>query len=164
MKEIGEYLQETRESHGVTVDEAAEDLNVTVSQLENMESGNTRAFKDIYQLKELVKEYAKYLGLDANKVLDEFNDFLFEKTSKISLDDILEATNKKKEEEEQKKKVISPYTLIPPRKRNYGPFVLGILIIILIGLVFYLFIQNARQDENRTSELKGSQYEMEELM
>lgn len=155
MKEIGEYLRETRINHGVSVDEAAEDLNITTSQLENIESGNTRAFKDVYQLKELVREYAKYLGLDPNKVLDEFNDFLFEKTSRISLQDIMDAKNVKKEEE-QKKKISSPYTKIPPKKKNYGPFVLIFLVLVLLGLIFYLIFQAVQQDDSRTSELQSS--------
>ncbi|MEG1495232.1 MAG: helix-turn-helix domain-containing protein [Bacilli bacterium] len=154
MKEIGENLQEARINHGVSIEEAAEDLNMSTSQLENLEEGNTRAFKDIYQLKELVREYAKYLGLDANKILDEFNDFLFEKTSKISLADILEAKNIKKEEDISKK-VISPYTIIPVKKINYGPFVLGFLVLTLAILLIYLVIQGITGEQERTEELKG---------
>jgi transcriptional regulator with XRE-family HTH domain len=107
MKELGEYLKHTRVSNGVSLAEAAEDLELSTSQLENIESGNVRAFKDVYNLKQYVKQYAKYLGLNPEKVVDEFNGFLFEHTSKISLDDI-KAAQKKLEDNE--KKVISPYT------------------------------------------------------
>ena len=51
MKEIGAYLKETRMGHGVTIEEASEDLNMTTSQLENIESGNTRSFRDVYPIK-----------------------------------------------------------------------------------------------------------------
>ena len=61
MKELGFYLQDTRRSNGVSLEEAAADLNVDVSYLENIESANVRAFKDVYYMRELVKEYAKYL-------------------------------------------------------------------------------------------------------
>ena len=90
MKELGEYLRSTRLDNGVSIDEAAEDLDLSVSQLENIEKGNVRAFKDVYGLKQYVRQYAKYLGLDPEKVIDEFNEFLFEHTSKISLEDILD--------------------------------------------------------------------------
>ena len=79
-------------------------MNVDVSYLENIESANVRAFKDVYYMRELVKEYAKYLGLDPRKIQDEFNDFLFEHTSKISLDDIMEC-----EEEERRRGKIRKY-------------------------------------------------------
>ena len=88
MKEIGECLRGLRVNHGVSVEEAASDLNVSKDDISNLEDGITRAFKDIFILRDLVNEYAKYLGADTDKVNDEFNDFMFEKTSKISLDDI----------------------------------------------------------------------------
>ena len=40
LKEIGEELKSAREEHGVSVEEAAEDLNLRVSQIENIEAGN----------------------------------------------------------------------------------------------------------------------------
>ena len=95
MKELGSYLRRTRIENGVNLEEAADDMNISVTQLENIESGNTRAFKDVYKLKQQIKMYAKYLGLNPDKVIDEFNEYLFEHTSKISLDDIMEAKKKK---------------------------------------------------------------------
>ena len=86
MKELGEYLKRTRIGNGVSITEACEDLELSTSQLENIESGNVRAFKDVYELKDYIKLYAKYLGLDSDKVVDEFNGFLFQHTSRISLD------------------------------------------------------------------------------
>ena len=109
MKELGEYLKKTRIGNGVSITEACEDLEFSTSHLENIESGNVKAFKDVYELRDSIRQYAKYLGLNSDKVTDEFNNFLFQHTSKISLDDILEA-QKKKEEEQKEKKVKSPYT------------------------------------------------------
>ena len=134
MKEIGEYLKKIRISNGVGLEEASEDLNLSVIQLENIEEGNVRAFKDIFVLKDLVRDYAKYLGLELEQIMDEFNDFMFEHTSKISLDDIKEARALKKQEEE-KEKVVSPYTRIPTKKEfpiKQVLVVLGIILFILI--------------------------------
>ena len=102
MKELGDYLKHTRISSGLSITEVCEDLDFSTSLLENMESGNVKAFKDVYSLRDLIKKYANYLGLDADKVLDEFNDFLFAHTTKISLDDIKAA---KKTVEENHRKV-----------------------------------------------------------
>ena len=57
MKELGEYLKRTRISNGVSIAEAAEDLELSTSHIENIESGNVRAFKDVYNLKEQIKLY-----------------------------------------------------------------------------------------------------------
>ena len=102
MKEIGEYLKKTRVNNGVSLEEASEDLKISKDDLENLEEGNVRAFKDVYVLKDLVRTYSKYLGLNPDKVLDEFNDFMFEHTSKISLDEIKEARKQKEENENPK--------------------------------------------------------------
>lgn len=157
MKELGEYLRRTRISNGVSITEACEDLEFSTSHLENIESGNVRAFKDVYELKDSIKLYSKYLGLDPDKMVDEFNNFLFQHTSKISLDDIMEA-QKKKEEKVQEKKVKSPYTKEYKKKVNFGPIIFGILyavlgILLLLGILYFI-LHNIRKTPERVNELK----------
>lgn len=160
MKEIGEYLRDLRESHGVSTQEAAEDLNVTPDDLINLEDGITRAFKDIFILKELVRNYSKYLGADVNKIMDEFSDFMFEKTSKISLEDIKEI--RQEDNKNNEKKVSSPYTQIPSRKINYKPLILcAILTIVVLTIIYWIFMI-ATEQPPKTEELsskKGGYYE-----
>ena len=152
MKELGEYLKRTRISNGVSVTEACEDLDFSTSHLENIESGNVRAFKDVYELKKSIKLYAKYLGLDSDKVVDEFNNFLFQYTSKISLDDIV-AAQKRKESEE--KKVKSPYTKEYKEKFNVWPFIYAAIGLVLLIVILYVVISNTNRVPKRTDELKG---------
>ena len=99
MKEIGEMLKDSREESGVTIEEAAEDLNYKVSQLEAIESGDFKLFKDIFLLKCMITDYSKYLGLNSEEIIDEFNEYVFESTSKIPLDDIEKASKLKEKEE-----------------------------------------------------------------
>ena len=94
MKEIGEKLKETRESIGVSIEEAAEDLKMRPKQIENLEAGNIDDFKDVFYLKYFIRDYAKYLGLDYEEMVDEYNEYLFDYTSKISLNDIKKAKKK----------------------------------------------------------------------
>ena len=88
MNEIGEELQYARESSGVSLNEASKDLGIKVEILENIEDGRTGAFKDIFELKEYISSYAKYLGLDEQELIDEFNEYMFEYTSKIPIKEI----------------------------------------------------------------------------
>ena len=150
MEELGEYLKRTRISNGVNITEAAEDLELSASQLENIESGNVKAFKDVYSLKNYVKQYAKYLGLDPDKVVDEFNGFLFQHTSKISLDDI-KAAQKKAEEAE--KKVKSPYTKEYKKKVSVWPFVIIAISLVVLFIIIYLIISNVNKAPARVNEL-----------
>lgn len=151
MKELGEYLKRTRISNGVSIAEAAEDLELSTSHIENIESGNVRAFKDVYNLKEQIKLYAKYLGLNPDKVVDEFNGFLFEHTSKISLDDI-KAAQKKQEEKERKTR--SPYTMEYKRKISFWFIAGGIGAFLLLILVIYFVVSSANKAPTQVEELK----------
>ena len=153
MKELGEYLKQTRINNGVSITEACEDLEFSTSQLENIESGNVKAFKDIYELKDYIKAYAKYLGLDSNKVVDEFNGFLFQHTSRISLEDIAIA-DKKKAEEEEERKIKSPYTIEYKEKKDYKPLIIIILILIILLGISYLIVTNIHRPPDRVDELK----------
>ena len=152
MKELGDYLKQTRIENGVSITEACEDLDFSTSQLENIESGNVRAFKDVYLLRENIKAYAKYLGLESDKVVDEFNNFFFQYTSKISLDDIVAAQKRK---EEMERKVKSPYTKEYKEKVNLWPVFYVILgILTLIGII-YLVVNSISKVPERVDELKG---------
>lgn len=159
MKEIGEFLKRARIENGVSLDEACEDLNLTNDYLENLEDGNVRAFKDVYALKESVREYSKYLGLDPDKVMDDFNDFMFEHTSKISLEDIKEARKLYKEMDE-KPKVLSPYTKVQKKKMDLSKVKWKRIMAILFTIVFLIlaiivFYKLNNKEEKITNELMG---------
>ena len=150
MKELGEYLKHTRISSGLSINEVCEDLDFSTSLLENMESGNVKAFKDVYTLRDFIKKYANYLGLDADKVIDEFNDFLFAHTSRISLEDIQEA---KRIVEENTKKVKSPYTIEHKEKINLWPLVYIIVGILFLSLILYIFLNAINKTPVKSNEL-----------
>ena len=103
MKEIGEKLKGARDAMGITIEEAAIDLKVKKEILEAIETGDKEPFKDIFYLKELLKNYSKYLGLDYDEIVEEFNEYLFDFTSKISIDDI----KKLKKNKKKKKKILN---------------------------------------------------------
>ncbi len=143
MLEIGECLREARISSGVALKEASNDLNIKEAILENIESGSIGAFKNIYELKEYIQNYAKYLGLDSGKLLDLFNDYLFEYTSKIPIKEI-EKKMVEQQKENKEEKVVSPYTK-PMKKyssRYYMIAYIG-LILLAIGIVLWSIIQIA---------------------
>lgn len=157
VKELGEYLKEVRESNGVSIEEASDDLEIDSFLLENLEEGNVRAFRDVLGMKDKIKAYAKYLGLDPEEIADEFNDFLFEHTSKISLSDILAVEKEKnKGKEETVKKMSSPYTIVKQKKLNVKPIlyvVLGFFLFIMLILLIFNILRP--KEEIRTNELLG---------
>lgn len=147
MKEIGEKLKEARESMGITTAEAAEDLKIEVTQVENLEEGNMEIFKDIYYLKYLIRDYSKYLGLDKEDLVNEFNEYLFDYTSKISLEDIRKAKALAKPEEEDKIK--SPYTIEHKTKTPKAIFVAyALVVLVLISVLVFVIKEITKKEDN----------------
>ncbi len=158
MKEIGEELKSAREEHGVSVEEAAEDLNLRVSQIENIEAGNLKVFKDVFYLKCFIRDYAKYLGLDEEKIMDEFNEFFFEETSKIPIAEIEKASKEKQREQKLEKKVVSPYTMEEKKSSKFVPIIVTLIILLLVFLIGYLivteFVNPEEEQENNITYLE----------
>ena len=142
MINIGLKLKEKREENGVSVEEVSEDLKVRPSQIINLEEGKRESFKDVVFLKYLIRDYAKYLGLDSDKLVDEFNEFLFDYTSKISLEDI----EKAKLGIVNKKEVVSPYTNNNYNRRNLK-ISIAIVGAILLLIVSYFVIGNFNRND-----------------
>lgn len=140
MKEIGEELKQAREEHGVSIEEAAEDLNLRASQIENIEQGNLKVFKDVFYLKSFIRGYAKYLGLDEEKIIDDFNEFFFEETSKIPIAEIEKASKEKEKEKAGEQKVVSPYTATDKPKSKIIPVIVTLIILLLLFLIGYLVV------------------------
>lgn len=134
ISEISEVLKSTREMSGVSLEEVSKDLEIPVLILTQIEEGNTGAFKDIFELKKYIIDYAKYLGLNPNEVIDEFNEFMFEKTSKIPMEEIEKAAKETAIEEANDKRVASPYTKEAPISDN-KEFVISLIIIAILAVL-----------------------------
>lgn len=136
MNEIGNILRVTRESSGVSIEEASSDLGIKEVFLENIEDGKIGSFQDVFQLKMYISEYAKYLGLDSEKMIDSFNEYLFEYTSKIPVKEIEKAVIEQEKEDNQQEKVLSPYTKIP---KNH-PVIFYRVIYITLAIIAIIII------------------------
>ena len=158
VKELCENLSLLRKNNGIGIEEASNDLGITDKELECLENGNFKVFKDVYEFKRVLSNYAKYLGLDEKRINDEFSDFLFEKTSRISKEEIEMAIKDKEEKEER---VSSPYTKVTKTRYNYAPIVLLMVILVFISLVVYLILASAKGESKINRELQKEEcYEL----
>lgn len=142
MKNIGTKLKTKREENGLSVEEVAEDLKMRPSQITSIEEGKIEDFKDVFYLKYFIRDYAKYLGLDGEKLLDEFNEYLFDMTSKIPVNLINEAKDKKEED-----KVSSPYTIEKNKKIKVPKLVIIVAGIIILVIVGYIIASNYKGND-----------------
>ena len=143
MKDIGLKLKEKREENGVSIEEAAEDLKMRPSQIESLENGKKEDFKDIAMLKLFIRDYAKYLGLDGEKMVDEFNEFLFDFTSKIPVGEI----EKAKENNQNVKAVVSPYTQVAKKDNNVKILLISIASVLALVVIGYLIVSSVVHDD-----------------
>ena len=151
MDQIGLLFKETREESGVSLEEASNDLKIKPVILENIEEGNSGAFKDIFELKEYVLSYAKYLGLDLKMVEEKFNSYVFEFTSKIPVKEIEKQVIDKKIEETRELKIVSPYTREKSNKNlNRLLIIIYIWVFILLGFIIFWSVKQLTFNQNET--------------
>ena len=133
MNEIGELFRVTREEAGVSITEASKDLDIK---------------EDIFVLKDYIYNYSKYLGIDSDKIIDDFNEYMFEYTSRIPLEDI----EKKIEEQKiEKNDIISPYTKVPKKhNKSFYVFIYSTIVLIVIALVIWSIRQITISRETAT--------------
>ena len=152
MNEIGEILKSARESSGVSLNEASKDLGIKEEILENIEDGRTGAFKDIFGLKEYITSYAKYLGLDDKNLIDEFNEYMFEYTSKIPVKDIEKTIELKLKEEKKENhdEIVSPYTKESKKYNSWVYIVIYVFIFLMICIAVFWSVKQVTINKNIT--------------
>ncbi len=143
MEKIGLKLKSKREENGLSIEEVAEDLKMRPSQIASIEEGKTEDFKDVFYLKYFIRDYAKYLGLDGEKMLDEFNEYLFDVTSKIPVDLINDA---KKEKEKEASTKISPYTK-ENKKSRFSKIAIIVGIVVILMVIAFIVINKHKGND-----------------
>lgn len=138
MNEIGCLLKSARETSGVSLEEASADLKIRPAILNNIEEGNMGCFKDIFELKDYIREYSKYLGINPDKMVDDFNEYMFEATSKIPVKEIEnQIKEKNKMEATGEIRIMSPYIDNKSRYKTKNYLLLYLLVIVLVALVIF---------------------------
>lgn len=154
MKNIGTKLKDKREENGLSIEEVAEDLKMRPSQISSIEEGKTEDFKDVFYLKYFIRDYAKYLGLDSEKIIDEFNEYLFDMTSKIPVDLIEKAKKEKKNSGE----INSPYTREDKKKKGLFKLLISLAAVLLLIVLGYVILSshqgNDFSDKNITYSIR----------
>lgn len=140
-------LKLAREASSVSLEEASNDTSIPLEALEQIEEGSIGSFKDIFKLKEYLQTYSKYLGLDPTKIIDSFNEYMFEYTSKIPLDDLakeIQAQEREKEkilEETNDIRVVTPYLKKEKTKHLWKYLIMAGVILVLATITIIWAIQ-----------------------
>lgn len=135
MKELGNIFNTARKQSGISLKEVSKDIDIPVLSLKQIESGTIGAFQDLYDLKIYLQKYSIYLGLDKDEVLNLFNEYMFEVTSKIPLDEIMK---KHAADDEFNINLSSPYTEEKIVESKKELFIIILFVSLFILIVFYI--------------------------
>ncbi|MEZ4518643.1 MAG: DUF4115 domain-containing protein [Chloroflexota bacterium] len=73
MDEIGQILREARENKGLSLDEVQATIRINTRYLEALETGDYDALPTPVHVRGFLRNYARYLGLDPQPLLDRYN-------------------------------------------------------------------------------------------
>lgn len=73
---LGRYLRESREARELTLDEVVQVLRIRRAVLENFEQGNFNVDASPVQIRGLLRNYARHIGLDEDRVLEYYQSAL----------------------------------------------------------------------------------------
>jgi transcriptional regulator with XRE-family HTH domain len=76
MQEIGKTLKEARSRLGLTLEEAERSTRIRTHYLEALESGELAALPSQAQARGFLRNYAEYLGLDHQAILQRYSEFI----------------------------------------------------------------------------------------
>ena len=113
-----------------------------------------------------VKNYSKYLGLDPEEVIEEFNEYLFDFTSKINIDDIKKAEKDhvKKDKKVKSVKISSPYTVLKDQQKTIPRFlVIGGVVLLLIIIIYVVILLFTKKDKEVTNTIMMKGIDINEL-
>lgn len=70
---FGEKLFLARDNQGIVIEEVSKSTHLPVSIIDAIERSNTDELPEPIYVQGYIKAYAKYLGIDANPIIEEFN-------------------------------------------------------------------------------------------
>ncbi len=73
MDEIGQILREARENKGLSLDDVQAQIRINTRYLEALEAGDYAVLPTPVHVRGFLKNYARYLGLDPQPLLDRYN-------------------------------------------------------------------------------------------
>lgn len=136
---LGEKLKKIREDAGVSLSEIAINTKVKKEYLEKIEEGNYNDLPfDVY-VKGFLRSYAKYLKLDSEKVVAQFNKEI----------GVRENVKKYQDKSKEINKIKIPSFVVTPKMAS---FFLSALVVLIGFVYFYLEVDSFSKEPNLSIE------------
>lgn len=148
MDEFGHILREARETKGLSVKDVTEKTRISAKYIEALEQGDYDALPSPVHVRGFLRNYARFLGLDAQPLLDRYEQRLTQK-SPYSTTAVLSSSQETKAEtlipQREEQVFFNPvnFEVADGRQQNTEAFLRLVIIIALmvaIGLVINRFL------------------------
>ncbi|MGB4873688.1 MAG: RodZ domain-containing protein [Candidatus Promineifilaceae bacterium] len=84
MNELGHILREARETKGYTLEDVQEEIRINAKYLKSLENGDYNALPTPVHVRGFLRNYARFLGLDPQPLLDRYESYLSRPPSKAT--------------------------------------------------------------------------------
>lgn len=146
MNEVGERLKEARKAMGYTLDDLQQKTKIQKRYLIAIEEGNYEIMPGKFYIRAFIKQYADTVGLDGDKLLNEYNETIPQPQEENSTESIkLDQTRSSSRNHNETLEMI----------REYLPTIIISLLVIAIGVSISLAI-NRLPSQETTEETASS--------
>lgn len=144
MDEVGKKLREARIEKGYTIDDLQQITKIQKRYLIAIEEGNFDALPGDFYVRAFIKQYAETVGLDGQKLLDQYADALPNPAATAAADE-------EAEEPADKRRDTRPLVgagNVAARAKNYLPQIIVVaVVVIIIALLSYFAWQGGRHNQ-----------------
>lgn len=151
MTELGNILRENREAKGISLDELQSITKIQKRYLLGIEEGNYSMMPGKFYVRAFIKQYAEAVGLNPDQLVEQYKSEI-PVTYNEELPEQLSRVQTRKGMSAETSKIVE---LLPK-------ILIGAVIIAVIALIWYFFVQSAGDDSNEPATTGKNQTTVEE--
>ncbi|ERL66180.1 helix-turn-helix domain-containing protein [Schleiferilactobacillus shenzhenensis] len=143
MDEVGKKLREARIEKGYTIDDLQQITKIQKRYLIAIEEGNFDALPGDFYVRAFIKQYAETVGLDGQKLLDQYADALPNPAATAAADE-------EAEEPADKRRDTRPLVgagNVAARAKNYLPQIIVVAVVVIIIALLSYFAWQGRNNQ-----------------
>lgn len=154
MNEVGERLKEARKAMGYTLDDLQQKTKIQKRYLIAIEEGNYEVMPGKFYIRAFIKQYADTVGLDGDKLLNEYSEAIPQPQEETSTESI--KLDQTRSSSRNHNKTLETF-------REYLPTILISLLVIAIGVSISLAINRLPSQETAKETAKETTSSAEDV-
>lgn len=154
MATIGQKLRRAREAKHLTIDEVAEQTKINQNFIVALESDDYQAFNEEFYIKQYIRTYARFLGLNSRTLIADIDEEEYEEKGEIHVSQLLFEQKKRATERTQRQ-----FKTMDILQKTFMVFV---IVLMLIAIWFVSITILPKQEFQRPGELGQTAYQNDE--